>query len=212
MKLIVVALSFAAAVGAAGAVQDPRAAAPHAYTEQFENDQVRVTRVRYRPNETLGEHAHPSLPSVFLYLNDGPAIAFKHQHGDSGSYAATRPPTKAGAYRLAAGRAETHIVENRSDTPSEFLQIEIKIPMDTKTFSGRRFREPADAATNFSRVEFENEQIRITRIGCVDAAGCPNMTASQALVIATTTGETRWIARPIHDLVTPGEFVVIGFK
>ena len=185
---------------------------PDAYVKQFENDRVRVTRVRYAPNTTLAEHAHPALPSVFLYLNDGPAIAFKHEHGDSGTYAATRPPTKAGAYRLAAGRSETHVVENSSDSASEFLQIEIKTPIETKTFSGRRFREASDLGQSFSRLEFENEQLRITRIGCVDTGGCLNMTANEALVIATSTGQVRWISSAVRDLVPTGEFVVIGFK
>ena len=106
--LFVALLSLPAAIASG---QDPYAVAPQAYQKQFENDSVRVTRVHYAPNEAIGEHEHPARPTIFIYLNDGGAVRFKHQHGESGDYAATRPATRAGAYRLAAGRSETHVVD-----------------------------------------------------------------------------------------------------
>jgi hypothetical protein len=49
---------------------------------------------------------------------------FKHEHGDSDVMAATRPATKAGAYRMALGRNETHVVDNQSDLPSDVLRMD----------------------------------------------------------------------------------------
>ena len=194
--------------------QDPYTVAPQAYRKQFENDRVRVTRVHYGPNETIAEHAHPGRPSMFIYLNDGGPVAFRHQHGESGTYAATRPATKAGAYRLAAGRDETHIVENKSDLPSDFLQVEIKIPIDAKSFSGRRFRDPAEARQNFTRVEFENAQVRITRIGCVDGVPCRVPSSEPGLVVSLSTGDTRWIdgGDSSQKPTLSGELLVLAFK
>ena len=78
-------------------------------------------------------------------------MLFKHEHGESGAMAATRPATQAGAYRIALGRNETHVVDNQSDLPSDFLQVELKSEIDPKTFNGRRFRDPAAANQNSTR-------------------------------------------------------------
>ena len=128
---------------------------------------VRVTRVHYAPHEELAEHAHPARPTIYVYLKDGGPVLFKHEHGDSGAMAATRPATKAGAYRMALGRNETHIVDNQSDRPSDFLQVEIKTEIDPKTFNGRRFRNSASATANSSKVEFDTAQLRIVRLTCI---------------------------------------------
>ena len=157
--LLMMRLSLALAMLAGSVVssyaQDPYAVAPHAYKKQFENEFVRVTRVHYAPHEQLTEHGHPARPTIYIYLTDGGPVLFKHEHGDSGAMAATRPATKAGAYRIALGRNETHVVDNQSDLPSDFLQVELKTDIDPKTFNGRRFRDPADAGTSSSKVEFD---------------------------------------------------------
>jgi hypothetical protein len=140
---------------------------------------------------------------------------FRHQHGESGDYAATRAATKAGGYRLASGRNETHVVENASDLPSDFLQLEIKVPIDLATFNGRRFREPTDAGRDFTRVEYENAQLRITRVGCVETAGCGTAPTTSALVVVTATGEARWLETRTPDaqpFKSAGEHVLIEFK
>ena len=86
-----VALGFATGAFA----QNPYVIAPQAYEKQFENAWVRVTRVHYAPNETIAEHEHPSRPTIYIYLRDGGPVLFKHEHGESGDYAATRAATKA---------------------------------------------------------------------------------------------------------------------
>ena len=87
--------------------QDAYSLAPQAYKKQLENDWVRVTKVHYALHEQIAEHGHPVRPTIYIYLKDGGPVLFKHQHGISGSMAATRAATKAGAYRMAAGRDET---------------------------------------------------------------------------------------------------------
>ena len=189
----IVALFVVASAAVPALAQDPQAVAPQAYKKQFENEWVRVTRVHYAPNETIAEHEHPARPAIYIYLNDGGPVLFKHEHGDSRDFAATRAATKTGAYRLAAGRNETHIVENRSELPSDFLQVEIKTDIDAKTFAGRRFRDPADAGRSFSKVEFDTPQLTIVRIGCRETRACSSVDAlvlTPTLLVAVDTGET----------------------
>ena len=165
-------------------------AASGAYQLQFENAWVKVTRVHYEPRERLPEHQHPGGPNIYVYLNDGGPVLFKHEHGDSGEMAATRPPTKARAYRLAGARQETHIVENRSDLPSDFLEVGLKTDINLKTFAGRH-ESPGDSATNLRDVEFDTDQVRVTRVRCAGMAGCEPWTASYP---------TLWIALSTIDL------------
>ena len=218
-----VTFGFAAQLSA----QDPASIAPQAYRTQFENEIVKVTRVHYAPHETLAEHAHPARPSIFVYLNDGGPVLFKHEHGESGEYGATRPATKAGAYRLATSRSETHIVENRSDLSSDFLQIELKTPVDPKGFSGRRFRAPADEGRAYANVEFETSQMQIVRIGCPAHARCdpPAAASNPRLLILLSgkafdcviAGDTKWlpphvVAQYDRSHAAAFEFLLIDFR
>lgn len=198
--------------------QDPYAVAPQAYQKQFENETVRVTRVHYAPNEAIGEHEHPARPTIFIYLNDGGPVRFKHQHGESGDYAATRPATRAGAYRLAAGRAETHVVENSSALTNDFLQVELKAPVDAKLFTGRRFRDPADAERTGSKVEFDVPPVRIVRINCHESSACGEIMVSfsgPGLLVTTKTGDTQWVVRNGFvpgRVYAPGEYLLIEIQ
>jgi hypothetical protein len=197
MKLCT-ALVVAGLIAASGFAQDPYAVAPQAYKKQLENEYVRVTRVHYAPHEQLTEHAHPARPSIYIYLGDGGAVLFRHEQGDSGAMAAVRPATKAGAYRIALGRNETHVVDNQSGVPSDFLQVEVKTEIDPKTWNGRRFRDPATVpAPNATKVEFDTPQIRIVRVTCNSPSTCtgaaPSLT-NPALQVGTATGETAWLS------------------
>jgi hypothetical protein len=46
--------------------QDPVRVDPQHYTVEFENDQVRVLRIRYGPHEKSVMHGHPAGLAVFL--------------------------------------------------------------------------------------------------------------------------------------------------
>jgi hypothetical protein len=159
--------------------QDPSKALPQAYKLQFENDWVKVTRVHYEPKEKLPSHQHTQTASAYVYLNDSGPVVFKHIGLEYG--AVTRPATKAGSFRLYRGLKEMHEVENLSDLPSDFLRVEFKTePINDKMLRGRFFREEYPAGENFQKVQFENEQVRITRLVCA---------ASKRLEVATTATE-----------------------
>jgi hypothetical protein len=148
--------------------QDPFKVAPQAYKLQFENEWVKVTRVHYAPHEKIAAHEHTLTASAYVYLNDAGPVVFNHIDTNYG--AVTRPPTKAGGFRLYRAVQELHEVENQSDLPSDFLRVEFKTePVNEKGLKGRYFREVYPAGENFQKVQFENEQVRITRLVC--AAG-----------------------------------------
>jgi hypothetical protein len=143
--------------------KDPLIVAPRAYKVEFENDWVRVWRVHYGPREKIAEHYHTERGSAYVYLNDGGPIIFKHVKLPYGDI--TRAATKAGSFRLYRGLKEVHAVENPTDTPSDFLRVEFKTePVNENTLRGKFYREPSPAGENSRKVQFENEQVRITRI------------------------------------------------
>lgn len=210
---ITCAAIFAIPFARSSPAQDPLTVAPQAYKLQFENDWVKVVRVHYAPKEKLPVHNHPSRATAFVYLNDSGPVRFKHKEGFSGSFPATRPPTKARAYRLAGVQPENHEVENLSDLPSDFLQIILKTEMvDRSKFKGRFAPEAREPGTNYRKVEFENEQVRITRLVCAARRKCDplNLSTYPALAVALSPldfkaegksgasplklslGETRW--------------------
>ena len=193
--------------------QDPLTVAPQAYKLRFDNDRVKVVRVHYAPHEKLAVHDHPDKATVFVYLNDSGPVRFRHKEGYSGNYSAVRPPTKARAYRLAGVQPENHEVENLSDQPSDFLQIILKTEMDESIkFRGRFFPEAREPNSNYRKVEFENGQVRITRMVCAARGKCDPLELSTypALAVALSPvdfkaegksgasalklslGETRW--------------------
>ena len=158
LSISLAAVSLHAFVG-----QDPVIALPESYSKQFENEWVRIIRVRYAPLAKLPAHAHNALPAAYVYLNDGGPVVFKHIGASYGT--ATRPATKAGGFRIFRGIAEIHEVENTSPLPSEFLRVEFKTEAkDLDTLRGRFAPEPAPAGENPEKVQFENAQVRITRV------------------------------------------------
>jgi hypothetical protein len=160
--------------------QDPLKVAPESYKLEFENDWVRVVRVHYGPRARIPVHDHPRWAAAYVYLNDAGEVVFKHK-GSSDRGAVTRPPTKAGGFRLYKAVKEVHEVENLGDTPSDFLRVEFKTkPVGESTLRGRYYREDSSGNENYQKVQFENDQIRITRIICA---------AGQTLELAADTGQ-----------------------
>lgn len=150
-------------VTAPGFAQDPLVTLPDSYHLQFENEWVKVVRVRYEPRANLPEHGHPATSLAFVYLTDAEPVIFKHE--GSSSRSVTRPAVKAGSYRLARGNSEVHSVESDSERASEFLRVELKT--DPAGVRGFRRRVPAPSRLsmeNATDVEFSNAQTRITRI------------------------------------------------
>lgn len=219
----------------AGATQDPLTVSPNAYRLEFENAWVKVVRVVYGPKAVIAPHFHTERASAYVYLNDGGPILFKHE---GLPYAGvTRPATKAGSFRIYKGLKEVHSVENPTATPSDFLRVEFKTePLEEAALKGKFFREePAPTAT-VQRTQFENAQVRITRIvvGLGDVVEIAVPASQPALVVALTdadilpaaaggdldnlaTGKTAWVeggasARIRGGGVGPSELLRFDFK
>jgi hypothetical protein len=213
--------------------QDAAKTLPESYVTQLENEWVAVTRVRYAPQAKLPPHAHTALPSAYVYLNDGGPVIFRHIGATYG--AATRPATKAGSFRVYRGIDEIHEVENTSSLASEFLRVELKTdPKELSTLKGKFLREMPPDGESVEKVQFENAQVRITRIVAASGHSIRLSTAANepALLIAlraatlrgsagTTTamslGQERWLAAgavgtTVNAGTEPSEFLRFDFK
>lgn len=190
--------------------QDPAKLLPDVYKTTFENEFVKVQRVHYAPHVKLPEHDHTALATAYVYLNDAGPVVYKHVGLSYG--AVTRPAVKAGSFRLYKGVKETHEVESLSDTPSDFLRVEFKTEpgKEPNSLRGKFFREDVPAGENWQKVQFENEQVRITRLVCATGKTCLEvaqakepilfviLTAAQfkiakAPLIQLQPGDTHWI-------------------
>lgn len=175
--------------------QDATKTAPQAYQLQFENEWVRVIRVHYGAREKIPPHAHTEWPAAYVYLNDSGPIIFRHKDWDHPEL--TRPATKAGSFRLSPTSAvnEVHEVENPTDIPSDFLRVEFKTqPIGRPSLRGRFYRADNPAGKNLRQVQFENEQMRITRLVCAPQQSL-NLAASRtepALLVVLSAA--RWRA------------------
>jgi hypothetical protein len=209
--------------------QDPLKVAPQAYKLEFENEWVKVMRVHYGPQEKIPAHDHTELAAAYVYLSDGGPVIFKHIGLAYG--AVTRPATKAGSFRLYKAIKEVHEVENPNDTPSDFLRVEFKTDIDAATpLRGKFHRETYSPGENLEKVQFENAQIRVTRLACVKTCEI-SAGAEPALLIALSPvrlkssgkggglelGKTKWVAAGRKETVenagqTHAEFLRFDFK
>jgi hypothetical protein len=214
----------------AALAQDPLKVAPEAYKLEFENEYVKVMRVHYAARAKVPEHDHTEFGAAYIYLNDAGPVIFKHIGLSYG--AVTRPAVKAGSFRLYRAVKETHAVENPGDTSSDFLRVELKTEpaKEANTLRGRFFRAVYPAGENFQKVQFENDQVRITRLIC-DARKQCDLAASAtepSLLVALTAaqfkrkgklepGQTRWLAAGKQEQFensgnTPAELLRFDFK
>jgi hypothetical protein len=168
-----------------------------------------------------------------VYLNDAGPVLFKHVGLSYGVIG--RPATVAGAVRLARAVQEVHEVENPGDTPSEFLRVELKKMPADPPLRGRLYPEPHPAGENVSKVQFENDNLRVTRRACAPDAPCDLSPAADtpALLVALTTahvqgaeggaprsfevGAVQWLAAGEKRVATnketsPAEFLLFEFK
>jgi quercetin dioxygenase-like cupin family protein len=96
--------------------QDPVHVDPRHYTVEFENDQVRVLRIRYGPNEKPVMHGHPASLAVFLADTRGQFMF---------------PDGKTEAFTMKMGQtmwapAQEHLPGNLGDQPFELVLVELK--------------------------------------------------------------------------------------
>ena len=218
---------------AGASAQDPVKTLPDSYRLDLENEWVRVVHVRYAPHAKLPVHDHPTVPTAYVYLNDAGPVLFKHiglSYGVIG-----RPATVAGAIRLARAVQEVHEVENPGETPSEFLRVELKRLPDEPPLRGRLYPEAHPPGENVSKVQFENDRLRVTRRACAPEIPCDLSPAADvpALLVALTPGRVRaaerteatslalggaqWLGagekRVVRNLeASPAEFLLFEFK
>lgn len=174
--------------------QDAITTLPDNYKLQFENDWVRVTRVHYPPHAKLTAHTHTAFAAAYVYLNDSGPVIFGHVNSQNG--AITRAPTKAGAFRVfRAVGDETHEVENTSPLPSDFLRVEFKTDPgpDPRSLRGKFLPEPTFDEP-LQRVQFENAQLRITRLFWPKGKS-PDLPAGEhpSLIVSLNDGEMGWV-------------------
>ena len=183
--------------------QDPTKVAPEVYKLQFENTWIKVLRVSYAPHSRVPVHDHSKGPAAYVYLVDSGPVRFVHA-GWEQDPVLTRPATKAGSFRLSPTRFdnETHAVENNSDTRSDFLRIEIKTEApDRQSLNARVGPYVGNRANGLNKKEFENSQLRVTRLISKPSASL-EVTAyadEPALVVVLSlgrflAGETIWLA------------------
>lgn len=86
------------------------------YKVEFENDRVRVLRIKYGPGEKSVMHSHPESIAVFLTDAHG---KFTYPDGNTDDINAT-------AGTVQHMDAHTHLPESTSKTPFEIIAVELK--------------------------------------------------------------------------------------
>jgi quercetin dioxygenase-like cupin family protein len=116
MRRIFFLLCFLCVTAASAAAQDAAKVDSNHYTVEFENEQVRVLRIRYGPREKSVMHRHPA--GVAIMLTDN-TMKFTFADGRT-----EERQMKAG--QVIEAEAVTHLPENPSDQPFEAILVEVK--------------------------------------------------------------------------------------
>jgi uncharacterized RmlC-like cupin family protein len=111
-----VLLLVAALFSIAALAEDAVKADPEHYTVEFENDKVRIIRIKYGPGEKSVMHSHGPSVAVALTNNDA-QMTFPDGTTESA-------PTALGDANWAD--AGEHLPANLSDEPLEVVLIELK--------------------------------------------------------------------------------------
>ncbi len=128
MKRIGFLLCFLCLAAISALAQDAVKADSKHYTVEFENDQVRVLRIRYGPHEKSVMHSHPAGVVIMVTdMNTRFTLADGKTEERQGK-AAQVLPAEAGA----------HLPENLSDQPFEAILVELK----AKPAKSTRRRKP----------------------------------------------------------------------
>ena len=116
MPRILVAALFVFVLATVALAQDPVKVDGNHYKVEFENEQVRVLRVKVGPGEKSIMHQHPNAVAIFLTDVNG-----KFTFPDGTSQDVT---SKAGEARWTP--AITHMPENVGSQPFEVILVEMK--------------------------------------------------------------------------------------
>ena len=117
-KKISIAIAFVAAtfISTSTIGEDAVKADPEHYTVDFENDRVRVIRIKYGPGEKSVMHTHG--PHVAVFLTDN-TVRMTLPDGTSSEVTG-----EAGATSWTD--ADEHLPENLGDKPFELVLVELK--------------------------------------------------------------------------------------
>lgn len=117
IEMIIKAAILAAVLAAAPLdIQDPVTASGYSVKIEFENEQIRVLRVRYAPHATSPMHSHTGRAVVAITPSH---LRVTTSDGD------TRE-TQRHAGEIYWGDSVTHSAENLSDAPLETVEVELK--------------------------------------------------------------------------------------
>jgi quercetin dioxygenase-like cupin family protein len=114
--LIAVVLGTSALVSTVTIAEDAVIADPQHYTVEFENDKVRIIRIKYGPHEKSVMHSHGPNASVII---SGGTVRMTTPDGASEDVA-----LEPGSVMWAD--TEEHLPENLSDGPMEVVLVELK--------------------------------------------------------------------------------------
>ena len=128
MRRICLLLGFLCVSAVSALAQDAVKADPKHYTVEFENDQMRVLRIRYGPGEKSVMHSHPA--GVFILLTDL-NTRFTLAGGKS-------EEIRGKAGQVLPAEAVNHLPENLSDQPFEAILVELK----DKPAKGKEGKKP----------------------------------------------------------------------
>jgi quercetin dioxygenase-like cupin family protein len=154
---VLLAVAFAAPL----LVQDPVAINPKIAKVEFENDRIRVLRIRYQPREKMDVHEHPARVVVTVTrthtratLPDGTS---RESRSEPGTVTWTEP--------------ERHAIESLSDEPMEEIEIELKeakapaVPASPPPSGSTTSREPMPASLEpHHHVRYENQYVRVLEV------------------------------------------------
>jgi len=117
-KNMVIAISFVAATLLSTAVfaKDAVDADPAHYSVEFENDRVRIIRIKYGPGEKSVMHTHG--PNVSIFLSES-TVRMNDPDGTHQDVS-----TKVGVAQWSDN--EEHLPENLGDGPTEVVLVELK--------------------------------------------------------------------------------------
>lgn len=163
--------------------QEPMAAAPRNYRLEFDNEFVRVIRASLAPKDHVPVHQHPTMSTVYVYLTDAGPTRFTHI---TPSYTIERAPVRAGGVRYNRNaHIETHVVDNLSDAPSEYLRIEMKTTPDSP--------HPDVRLAPDDNTPIEDAQVRVSRHLCPPGTAC-DMPTGPAVLVLLNGRSVSWLA------------------
>lgn len=132
--------------------QDPVKVDPAHHEIVLENDQVRVLRITFGPNEKTPEHEHPT--AVAIMLTDA-----KNRLTRTGGKPDETPRKRGDVVLVEAGK---HTVENLG-AKAEIILVELKDKTAAAT-APKTTQDPVKLDTKHYKVQAENDRVRVLRV------------------------------------------------